>query len=172
MLLVLLAAEGLTIPFIHRLLTAHVVIGMVLVPPEKRRMGIGTALLMHGIEYLEAKGVAAVKLDATPLGRPLYEKLGFVVEYDLALKQRCPGTFPISLANGELQGYIPTPEATGAGFSSRPNAKMARPQAAARSRLAFKSRLLLAPTICSATWPFLMTNNVGMAVTLNCAARP
>ena len=35
------------------------------------------------------------------------------VEYGLELKRRCPGTFPISLANGELQGYIPTPEATG-----------------------------------------------------------
>jgi len=33
LLLVLLAAEGATIPLIHRLLTPHVVIGMVLVPP-------------------------------------------------------------------------------------------------------------------------------------------
>ena len=33
LLLVLLAAEGLTIPFIHGLLTPHVVIGMILVPP-------------------------------------------------------------------------------------------------------------------------------------------
>jgi len=33
LLLVLLAAEGLTIPLIHRLLTPHVVIGMMLVPP-------------------------------------------------------------------------------------------------------------------------------------------
>src|ERR1039458_2624055 len=45
-------------------------------------------------------------------------------------------------------------------------------QAVARSRLAFKSRLLLAPTICSATWPFLKTSRVGMARTPNCAARP
>jgi hypothetical protein len=38
-LLVLLAAEGLTIPFIHRLLTPHVVIGMVLVPPVLVKLG-------------------------------------------------------------------------------------------------------------------------------------
>jgi hypothetical protein len=30
------------------------------------------------------------------------------VEYALAVKARCPGTFIISLANGELQGYIVT----------------------------------------------------------------
>jgi hypothetical protein len=35
------------------------------------------------------------------------------VEYALEVKRRCPGAFVISLANGELQGYIPTPEATG-----------------------------------------------------------
>lgn len=35
------------------------------------------------------------------------------VEYALAVKRACPRAFVISLANGELQGYIPTPEATG-----------------------------------------------------------
>ncbi|MBT7167020.1 MAG: hypothetical protein HN904_29835, partial [Victivallales bacterium] len=35
------------------------------------------------------------------------------VEYALELKRRVPGAFVVSLANGELQGYIPTPEATG-----------------------------------------------------------
>ena len=38
-LLLLLAAEGLTIPFIHEMLTAHVVIGMVLVPPVLVKLG-------------------------------------------------------------------------------------------------------------------------------------
>ncbi|MCK5802153.1 MAG: neutral/alkaline non-lysosomal ceramidase N-terminal domain-containing protein [Lentisphaeria bacterium] len=35
------------------------------------------------------------------------------VEYSLQLKEQVPGAFVISLANGELQGYIPTPEAVG-----------------------------------------------------------
>src|SRR6185503_14662162 len=38
-----------------------------------------------------------------------------------------------------------------------------RGQAATRSRLALKSRLLRAPTICSATWPLAKTSSVGMA---------
>src|ERR1700733_5424918 len=36
-------------------------------------------------------------------------------------------------------------------------------QAATRSRLALRSRLLFAPTICSATCPLLISNKVGMA---------
>jgi len=35
------------------------------------------------------------------------------VEYALRLKEAVPGAFVVSLANGELQGYIPTPQATG-----------------------------------------------------------
>jgi hypothetical protein len=35
------------------------------------------------------------------------------VEFGLSLKQRVPGCRVAALANGELQGYIPTPEATG-----------------------------------------------------------
>lgn len=58
-------------------------VGMVLVHPDMRRMGLGTSLLMAGIEYLEHKGVAAVKLDATPMGKKLYDTIGFVDEYQL-----------------------------------------------------------------------------------------
>jgi hypothetical protein len=36
---------------------------------------------------------------------------GIFVEHALAVKERCPDTFVISLANGELQGYIVTEEA-------------------------------------------------------------
>lgn len=35
------------------------------------------------------------------------------VEYALEIKRRIPGAFVVSLANGELQGYIPTPDASG-----------------------------------------------------------
>ena len=59
-------------------------IGMVLVHPEQRRGGIGTALLGEAIRYLRARGVAAIKLDATPLGKKVYVPLGFQEEYDLA----------------------------------------------------------------------------------------
>jgi GNAT superfamily N-acetyltransferase len=52
-------------------------IGMVLVLPEHRGKGIARGLMEHALEWLEARGVRQVKLDATDLGRPLYEKLGF-----------------------------------------------------------------------------------------------
>ncbi|MEN6645500.1 MAG: GNAT family N-acetyltransferase [Armatimonadia bacterium] len=56
-------------------------VGMVLVHEDMRRRGLGRALLMAGIEYLEEQGVAAVKLDATPMGKQLYDTIGFVDEY-------------------------------------------------------------------------------------------
>jgi len=55
-------------------------IGMMLVAPEHRRRGIGTKLLSTALDYLQTAGIAAVKLDATPVGRPLYEGLGFMPE--------------------------------------------------------------------------------------------
>lgn len=52
-------------------------IGMVLVLPECRGKGIGRGLMEHALAWLEERGVLQVKLDATDMGRPLYEKLGF-----------------------------------------------------------------------------------------------
>ena len=50
-------------------------VAMVLVDPAHRGGGIGTALLERGLDSLA--DADAVGLDATPLGQPLYEKLGF-----------------------------------------------------------------------------------------------
>jgi len=58
-------------------------IGMVLVDPQYRSRGIGTRLLETAISYLDAVGIPTMKLDATPQGKFLYEKLGFVAEYEL-----------------------------------------------------------------------------------------
>lgn len=58
-------------------------IGMVLVDPEFRRQGIGTALLENALDYLDGKQVPCSKLDATPQGKPLYEKLGFHAEFEI-----------------------------------------------------------------------------------------
>ena len=57
---------------------------MVLVDPAMRRRGIGTALLSHCIEHLRRSGVGCIKLDATPLGRKVYDPLGFVAEWSLS----------------------------------------------------------------------------------------
>ncbi len=59
-------------------------IAMVLVDKSVRSRGIGTALLKHALDYLKERNVRTVRLDATPAGRPIYEKLGFVPEYELA----------------------------------------------------------------------------------------
>ncbi len=58
-------------------------IAMLLVDPRFRRQGIGTRLMQHAIAYLERLGVPSMRLDATPLGRPIYRRLGFVEQYDL-----------------------------------------------------------------------------------------
>src|SRR5690348_4685599 len=55
-------------------------VAMMLVEAGQRRRGIGRALMVHALDDLDARGVRTVRLDATPLGRPLYETLGFVVE--------------------------------------------------------------------------------------------
>ncbi|HTU22557.1 MAG TPA: GNAT family N-acetyltransferase [Gemmataceae bacterium] len=58
-------------------------IAMVLVDITLRGRGIGRRLLEAALTFLDARGIASVRLDATPLGRPLYQSLGFVEEYAL-----------------------------------------------------------------------------------------
>lgn len=63
-------------------------IGMVLVDPGWRRRGVATRLMRTALDYLKER-VAAVKLDATPEGQPVYERFGFRVE---SLVERWMGT--------------------------------------------------------------------------------
>ena len=59
-------------------------VALVLVDAALRRRGIGQALMEHVLAFLDGSGIATVRLDATPLGRPLYERLGFVEQFRLA----------------------------------------------------------------------------------------
>jgi GNAT superfamily N-acetyltransferase len=68
-------------------------VAMVLVDAAVRGRGIGTALMRHALAFLDERGVRSVRLDATPLGRPLYEKLGFIAQFELA---RHEGVLPPS----------------------------------------------------------------------------
>ncbi|MDO1449990.1 GNAT family N-acetyltransferase [Rhodocytophaga aerolata] len=61
-------------------------IGMVLVDPAYRGLGIGTALLQRAIHYARSKGT--IRLDATPQGEKLYCTLGFEVERHLLRLER------------------------------------------------------------------------------------
>jgi GNAT superfamily N-acetyltransferase len=79
-------------------------IGMVIVDRPYRGQGIGTALLESAIRYLDSQSVPTMKLDATPLGKPLYEKFGFISEYDIErwmlnriMKEKAAENEPISI---------------------------------------------------------------------------
>ncbi len=58
-------------------------IAMVLVDAAFRGRGVGSQLMQHALEFLKEQGAATIRLDATPLGEPLYRKLGFVADYAL-----------------------------------------------------------------------------------------
>ena len=62
-------------------------IAMVLVDKHARHQGVGTRLVEHALQYLDARGVRTARLDATALGRPIYQRLGFVAEYELVRMQ-------------------------------------------------------------------------------------
>ena len=84
-------------------------IAMLLVDERVRGRGIGTRLLEHALAYLDARGARCARLDATPRGRPIYEKLGFVAEYELA---RWEGA---ASGGGSAEGVRPvTPDRLGA----------------------------------------------------------
>ncbi len=57
-------------------------ISMVLVDPAERGAGIGTRLLEEALDILGNRVCA--RLDATPAGRPLYARRGFVEEYAIS----------------------------------------------------------------------------------------
>ena len=63
-------------------------IGMMLVHPDHRRKGIGTALMRQALDHLQSVRVVCIGLDATPAGLPLYASLGFVPEWTLTRWQR------------------------------------------------------------------------------------
>jgi GNAT superfamily N-acetyltransferase len=56
-------------------------IGMLLVEEGHRRRGLGTALLHQAVAHLREQQVETIRLDASELGRPLYEQHGFATCY-------------------------------------------------------------------------------------------
>ncbi len=58
-------------------------INLVLVDQAQRGQGVGTALMRHVVQHLDERGIATIRLDATALGQPVYEKLGFAGDFAL-----------------------------------------------------------------------------------------
>jgi ribosomal protein S18 acetylase RimI-like enzyme len=54
-------------------------IGVLVVHPDLQHQGIGKALMHSLFAWLEQRQVPAAWLDASDMGRPLYEKLGFAI---------------------------------------------------------------------------------------------
>jgi GNAT superfamily N-acetyltransferase len=74
-------------------------VAMVLVDVAERGRGIGRILLDHALAFLDGRVITSVRLDATPLGRPLYEQRGFVEEYALT---RYEGVVPAAATGSRL----------------------------------------------------------------------
>ena len=80
-------------------------IAMMLVDPEFRRQGVGARLLEAAMGAVPPE--LPLRLDATPLGRPLYEHYGFELEASLTRHVRPAGTPPPAAPSGEVR---PLPE--------------------------------------------------------------
>jgi predicted N-acetyltransferase YhbS len=78
-------------------------VGMVLVDPDFRGRGIGTALLQRAVAHLDARRVPCIKLDATPQGKPLYTRLGFKIEYEIERRVLKRAARPASPAAGQIE---------------------------------------------------------------------
>jgi len=78
--------DGASVGTTTTCISKHVAwIAMVLVDVNARGKGVGTTLLKHAVKFLQKREVVkTIRLDATPAGRRIYEKLGFVPEYGLA----------------------------------------------------------------------------------------
>jgi GNAT superfamily N-acetyltransferase len=120
-------------------------IGMVLVDPEYRKQGIGTQLLKKAIGHLDNSRISTMKLDATPLGKPLYTKLGFVNEYEIGrwiLKRPLETISPMPAST-----HVPLTE-----YQKEQIFALDRESFGADRRFLLRSLCLQAPELAIAVW--------------------
>jgi GNAT superfamily N-acetyltransferase len=70
-------------------------VGMIFVDEALRGRGVGTALTAVVIDALESAGCVSLALLASPLGQPIYGRLGFAAEMDYRLLVAPAGGGPI-----------------------------------------------------------------------------
>ncbi len=85
-------------------------IGMVLTLPEFRGRGYGGGVFSAALEFCRAR-TPCVKLDATDMGRPLYERAGFVAEYEV---DRWLGPAAAPAASSDQRPSEPRPKSAAA----------------------------------------------------------
>lgn len=85
-------SEGALVGCANALVQGHTGwLGNIIVRPEYRGRGIGTALTEALVRFLQAKRIAHLVLVATPMGEPIYRKLGFqVVSYYVFFARQTP----------------------------------------------------------------------------------
>jgi ribosomal protein S18 acetylase RimI-like enzyme len=66
-------------------------VGMMGIHQDFQRQGLGLALMEHLLAWMGEQKVPLVKLDASPAGQLLYEKLGFVPLEEVYVFQQRPG---------------------------------------------------------------------------------
>jgi len=82
-------------------------IGMVLVTTQYRGRGLATKLLQRTIEHLMGLGLVPM-LDATPAGRPVYERLGFMeIEGISRWRRAAPSSGSVPDVSLELSPLLP-----------------------------------------------------------------
>jgi ribosomal protein S18 acetylase RimI-like enzyme len=57
-------------------------LGNLIVDPNFRKMGIGTALMSAGLEHIQSLGIKSAWLDADPPGINIYQSLGFKIKFE------------------------------------------------------------------------------------------
>jgi GNAT superfamily N-acetyltransferase len=102
-------------------------IGMVLTHADHRGRGLGTRTTARAVEHARSRGVRAIKLDATDMGRPVYLRLGFVDECAVERWTRGPESPPLTRARRgpRCEPYRPDPALDRAAFGADRGAVLA-----------------------------------------------
>ncbi len=77
-------------------------IGMMMVQPAHRGQGIGGRLLRFCVHHLRQCSIRCIKLDATPMGQPVYAHIGFQPECTLTRWEH-PGPLPEPQTSSSIQ---------------------------------------------------------------------
>ena len=82
-------------------------VGVIFVAPERRGSGLGTRITRVVLDELERRGCRSQVLIASPLGRPIYERMGFV-ELVRQVRFSADGLGPPAEPAASIRRFVPT----------------------------------------------------------------